>query len=128
MCRVLISLTVGSKYGLTGSRYGRRRRRVRVREHSWWVVRNENNGDRLLASIGAEVSFTDRTSGRKDTFILVAEAGQPAQGTMSVESPVGQALLGHGEGELLTVQTPSGEREFLITSVVAAHPIANDVH
>lgn len=41
-------------------------------------------------------------------------------GQISVNSPVGRALLGHKAGEEITVETPSGERRYRIVDVKLA--------
>jgi transcription elongation factor GreA len=38
-------------------------------------------------------------------------------GKLSVHSPVGRSLMGHGEGEEVTVHTPSGVRIYRILSI-----------
>lgn len=41
----------------------------------------------------------------------------PARGDISVESPIGKALLGHRAGEFVEVRTPGGSRTVEILSV-----------
>jgi len=68
--------------------------------------------------IGSTVSFTDRRDGREQTFRIVPPPeAEPRAGALSVDSPVGGALLHHRVGELVEVATPSGRRPLLITDV-----------
>ncbi|HJS96344.1 MAG TPA: GreA/GreB family elongation factor [Solirubrobacteraceae bacterium] len=67
---------------------------------------------------GSTVSFTDRRSGRDQTFRLVSsERAEPQSGSLSVDSPVAVALLHHRVGDLVEVSTPSGTRPLLITAI-----------
>jgi transcription elongation factor GreA len=61
------------------------------------------------------VQFDD---GETDTWLLVTpeEASLP-DGSVSTESPIGQALLGSREGESITVLTPGGAVNYMVVSV-----------
>ncbi len=61
------------------------------------------------------VKFDD---GETDTWMLVSpeEASLP-DGSVSTESPVGQALKGSKEGDTITVVTPGGEVTYAVVSV-----------
>ena len=58
--------------------------------------------------VGAKVKFTDRRNGKVYEFEIVGttEADFKA-GRISNESPLGKALIGHREGETVTVVAPS---------------------
>ena len=56
--------------------------------------------------------------GKKKQYKVVGSAeADPLKGKISVESPVGQALLGHKVGDEVDVQTPSGVARLTITKV-----------
>ena len=48
---------------------------------------------------------------------MSAREAVPAEGKLSFESPVGEALRGRRVGETATVQTPRGERRLHVVSV-----------
>ena len=89
--------------------------RIRVLEHhlSTAVVSEEATaGD--AAAIGSVVTYRDAGSGKETEVTLVhrLEADLSA-GKLSVESPIGDALLGAAEGDEITFQTPRGEQKQL---------------
>ncbi|MBI4023120.1 transcription elongation factor GreA [Candidatus Berkelbacteria bacterium] len=66
--------------------------------------------------IGSRVSVT--LNGTKHTYEIVgSNEGDPAQGKLSIESPVGSALLGHSHGETVSVKTPAGMVTYSIDTV-----------
>ncbi len=72
--------------------------------------------DRVV--FGATVDLLDLGTEEESTYRIVsAEETVARAGLISPTSPIGQALLGHAEGETVKVQTPRGEREFEIVRV-----------
>ena len=70
------------------------------------------------ARFGATVTFEDERSGKSQTVRLVASHDANASaGDLSIESPIGEALNGHGVGEVVEVNTPKGARRLRITAV-----------
>ncbi len=55
--------------------------------------------------IGSEVELL--LSERRQKFSIVESRGDPETGRISFGSPVGKALLGHEEGDIIEIQTPS---------------------
>ena len=91
---------------------------VRLREQ----VRNadvvEVGGPSDTVSHGATVTWTDRSSGRAQTYRIVSpHEARPGEGTLSAQSPVARALVGHRKGEVVEVQTPAGPRQLEIVSI-----------
>lgn len=67
---------------------------------------------------GATVSLLESANESKVTYQIVGEDEADIQvGMISVTSPVARALIGHEEGEVVTVHAPSGIREFEILEV-----------
>lgn len=65
-------------------------------------------------TVGSVVVVVD-SKGVEHVYQIVSPVeSDPAAGKLSVESPVGAALLGKHAGEGVHVQTPSGVKEFLI--------------
>lgn len=58
--------------------------------------------------------LTDRGEKRNYTVVGSAETA-PLEGKISVESPVGRALLGHKVGDKVDVETPAGVTKLKIT-------------
>ncbi|MEI6447383.1 MAG: transcription elongation factor GreA [Actinomycetes bacterium] len=67
---------------------------------------------------GSTVTFRDDSSGKEQTFTLVAShEANPAEGKLSAESPMARALMGHTEGDDVTVALPAGQRGLKVLSV-----------
>jgi transcription elongation factor GreA len=74
-----------------------------------------------VVSIGGAVTVVD-DDGDEMSFTLVGEdESDPAEGRISVYSPLAQGLLGKKQGEKVTVELPAGPREF---KIVKAGPAA----
>lgn len=70
------------------------------------------------ASIGLGSTVRVETLGEETTYVLVGTTeADPAKGRISVASPVGQALLGHGPGDEVIVRTPRGDATYRVLSV-----------
>ncbi|HBP29071.1 MAG: transcription elongation factor GreA [Advenella sp.] len=67
---------------------------------------------------GATVSIEDLNSGSHVTYQIVGDAESDIRlNRISISSPVGKALIGKVEGDVVVVTVPSGEKEFEIVSV-----------
>jgi transcription elongation factor GreA len=75
-----------------------------------------------VVSVGSRVRVKDQKSGKSALYQIVGSAeAEPAENKLSNESPVGQALLGHKRGDVVTVTVPRGpNRKLKITKVEAA--------
>ena len=63
-------------------------------------------------------SVTVEADGEQVTYVLVSPSEvDPGSGRISVASPVGRALLGHGPGDDVIVRTPQGEAHYRVVSV-----------
>lgn len=77
------------------------------------VVAENHSG---AIGIGSTVTFS--VDGDKDSFELVGPTeSDPEKGKISVESPVGQALLGRKVKDKVKVETPDGSVVYEIVSV-----------
>lgn len=71
----------------------------------------------LTARIGTQVEVQSE-SGSKRVFKLVETfEADPKAGLISDQSPVGKALLGHQEGDEVSVSTPGGVTAYTILSI-----------
>ncbi len=74
------------------------------------------NGERVI--FGATVQVEDVDSGEQKFFTLLgADESDYANGSISISSPVGQALLGKEEGDEVSVDVPKGRITYEILSV-----------
>jgi transcription elongation factor GreA len=71
-----------------------------------------------VVDVGAHVRVRDRDARKTEEYDIVGSGeGDPTAGRISRESPIGSALLGHHEGDVVEVATPSGLRRLKILSV-----------
>jgi len=79
------------------------------------------NPDTARVSIGTVVTLRDSDSGTEETYtILGAWDGDPERNIISYQTAIGQALLGHKPGEVVTLNTEHGDGHFAIISIEAA--------
>ncbi len=77
---------------------------------------NSLGGDKVI--FGATVQVEDVDSGEQKTFTLLgSDESDFANGSISISSPVGQALLGKEEGDEVSVDVPKGRITYEIISV-----------
>lgn len=74
------------------------------------------DGERV--TFGATVEIEDVETGESKTWTLLGpDESDPAKGSISLLSPVGQAMLGKEEGEEIVVDAPRGKIRYEIVSV-----------
>jgi len=67
---------------------------------------------------GTTVDLSDEDSGEEVTYQIVGEDEADIKaGLISISSPIARALIGKEEGDVATVVTPGGERNFEIVEV-----------
>jgi transcription elongation factor GreA len=82
------------------------------------AVAIEHNGPSDEVRLGSRVTVMEEGSEGTETFQVVGPAeANPSNGRISNESPLGQALLGHGVDETVLVETPAGATAFRISSI-----------
>ena len=70
------------------------------------------------AIFGATVEIEDVETGQVKTWTLLGpDESDPAKGSISILSPVGQALVGKVEGDEITVEAPRGRIQYEIVSI-----------
>jgi len=81
------------------------------------VVKDEDVTDKKV-NLGTKVMLHDLDSDEKISYTLVGSAeADPLNYKISNESPIGKAILGHGIGDEVTVETPAGEVNYKIISI-----------
>ena len=82
------------------------------------VVEADGGGCAGAVGFGSRVGLADRESGRELSYTLVSAVdADAAEGKLSVESPVGQALVGARTGDVVEIPTPKGTRTLEVTSI-----------
>src|SRR3954452_8122772 len=76
----------------------------------------DSGGD--VVGFGSRVTVIDEMRGRELSYTLVAAVtADPGGGKLSIESPVGRALIGARAGDTVTVSTPKGDRPLKVPGV-----------
>ncbi len=79
------------------------------------VTKIENNGKVIF---GATVNVLDLDLNKKITYKLVGQdEADIKKNLIFFKSPIGKALIGKDKGDMLSVNTPSGEKNFEILGV-----------
>jgi transcription elongation factor GreA len=70
-------------------------------------------------NIGSRVTICEQGSDEdEETYMLVGpQETDPKNGRISFDSPIGSALMGHKQNEVVVVSTPGGEIRFKILRV-----------
>jgi len=79
----------------------------------------EDNGKKKDSVVlGAHITVVEEGSKEKELYHLVGSAeANPADGKISVESPLGKALLGAKVGQKVVVNAPAGAITFVIKKI-----------
>ena len=77
------------------------------------VVENTNTG---IISFGSVVTISG-LSGNQTFTIVGGDESNPSAKTISHFSPLGKALLGKKQGDIVMLQAPKGDMEFTIVNV-----------
>lgn len=82
-------------------------------------VHDETDTDVTKAGIGATVTILDMEFNDEYTYKIVGSTeASSLDNKISNESPVGNAIIGHSEGDVVTIETPDGESaEFKILAI-----------
>lgn len=79
------------------------------------IVENKNSSN---ASIGKTVVVLNKTTNSKSTFELVGPSeADPTNGKISVEAPLGMAIVGKKKDQVFQFATPAGENEYVIVDI-----------
>ena len=90
---------------------------IESRMHRYVIIDMKTLGGEKI-SFGATVELEDAESGEKKRYILLGpdETGF-CKGSVSILSPVGQALLGKCEGDEVVINVPRGRVEYEVLSI-----------
>ena len=79
-------------------------------------VISEDEASTKIISIGSTVVIRYKDGAEKTYYIVGSNEVDPTKGKISDLSPIGRALIGHKDGDVVFINTPSGEKEVLIVS------------
>lgn len=79
-------------------------------------MHNNHEGPPVVR-IGMEVDLTSSAGANRVFKIVETFEADPKAGLISDQSPVGKALMGHKEGEVVEVSTPGGVTTYTIRSI-----------
>lgn len=86
------------------------------------ALTNLNNIPRDAAGFGSTVMVYDVNKGAEVEYKIVSsEEADVTKGMISTSSPIGRSLLGKKVGDMVTVQTPAGKKEFEILKLTTIH-------
>ena len=91
---------------------------LRIREQLLNADVREVEAQTDVVGFGSRVEVEDAGSGRQTSYTLVsAPEAAPAEGKLSIDSPVGKALVGARVGSTVKLDTPRGTRELKILAI-----------
>ncbi len=80
------------------------------------VIKNDGRTDRVR--VGSKVTVVEAGTDDEEVYMIVgAQEADPANGRISNESPIGQALLGARVGQTVSAASPVGEIDFEIRQI-----------
>lgn len=79
---------------------------------------DDENIPKDQAFIGATVTLKDLDTQSTESYMLVSpEEASYEQGKISIESPIGKAILGHRKNDEVHVEVPAGTLKYIITDI-----------
>ena len=83
-----------------------------------------DNVPRDAVGFGSRVHLEDQETGSEVVYELVTpEEVDPKNGKISVNSPVGSALMGKAPGDEVTINLPTGVKEYEVTELYTIHDL-----
>ena len=91
---------------------------LRIREQLLGAEVREVETQTEVVGFGSKVEVEDAASGRRTSYTLVsAPEAAPGEGKLSIDSPVGKALVGARVGDERSLETPRGARTLKIVAI-----------
>ena len=80
------------------------------------VVMTEDEASENIINIGSTVVIRHKDGKEKTYYIVGSNEVAPLEGKISDLSPIGRALIGHTDGDVVYIETPAGEKEVTVVS------------
>ncbi len=78
----------------------------------------EDTGKKDQVVVGSRVTVVEKGTKEQEVYHLVGSAeAKPSEGKISIESPLGKALMGAKPGQKVTVKAPDGDLVFTIKGI-----------
>jgi transcription elongation factor GreA len=91
---------------------------LRIREQLLNADVREVESQTEVVGFGSKLEVEDVATGKQTAYTLVsAPEAAPAEGKLSIDSPMGKALVGARVGSTVKFETPRGARELKVTSI-----------
>lgn len=113
-------LSENSEYDEAKSDQGKLEARIAEIEYMLAHVRivDESSLTTDVVHVGSKVVVYDQEFDTEEEYQIVGFAqADPIEGRISDDSPVGKALLGHREGDVIEVETPGGVAVYKVVSI-----------
>ena len=81
------------------------------------IIIEENHRHNGSVAIGSTVIIQEGREAEETFQIVGPHEADPRKGMISYDSPIGQALMGHAAGEMVSAATPGGEIHFRIIEI-----------
>ena len=80
------------------------------------IKTDQSKGSSSVVSFGRTITLDNK--GKKMTFMLVSQfESNPMEKKLSMESPIGKAIIGKKVGDEVVVETPRGKMTYVITEI-----------
>lgn len=77
-----------------------------------------SDGSKDVVAVGSTVTVTYVEDGEEEEYKIVGSLeADPFENKISNESPIGQAIIGHKVGDIISVPSPNGSYEVKITNI-----------
>jgi transcription elongation factor GreA len=81
------------------------------------TIIEETNMKHEIVEVGATITIQEEDYPPERYLMVGAKEADPRQGKISNESPIGKALIGSREGDVVIAETPGGSLTFKIISI-----------
>ncbi len=82
---------------------------------------------RDAVAFGSKVTLEDQDTGEEIVYELVTpEEVDPRNGKISVGSPIGKALLGKADDDEVSINLPTGVKEYVVIKIVTLHELLGE--
>jgi len=91
-------------------------RKIRELDHLIKYAQIVQSTQSDVVEIGSTVTISSEAL--EQTFTIVGSfESNPGNGTISHKSPLGQALLGKKQGDIVVVETPGGNKQYIVSRI-----------